>query len=64
MSVTNTKRGAILEHIRVEFAMHGKSTAFALRLYIENRISRAAFNDAARRGMAAYNARQKRGEGA
>jgi len=46
-----------LEHIRVEVAREGRVTAEAIRHYIENRISREAFQMAIDRGMEQYRAR-------
>ena len=49
-----TKRELILENIRVEVATHGYVTQTCWRLYVENRISRAAFNRATATGTAQY----------
>ncbi len=46
-----SKQQMILERIRVECATSGQITKHAIRLYVENRISRAAFMDAATRGI-------------
>lgn len=50
------KRQTALAYIRIEVAMHGKVTAAATRKYIENRISRAAYNEAVYKGYAQYEA--------
>jgi|LGOV01.1.fsa_nt_gb hypothetical protein len=52
------KRETLLELIRVEYAKHGEATAKAVRLYCENRISKKAFDDAAKRGMEMYRSQQ------
>lgn len=53
-----TKREAALEWIKVEVATYGEITEKALRKYIENRVSYEAFKDAARRGMAIFEANE------
>lgn len=55
-----TKRESALEWIRVEVAKHGEITSLALRKYIENRVSYDAFKDAARRGMAIFEANKRK----
>jgi hypothetical protein len=47
-------RQRALERIRIEVATEGKVTHFAIRTYVENRISYAAFMEAARRGLAQF----------
>ena len=46
-----TKRELHLEHIRIEVAREGRITQEAIRHYVENRISRQAFQEAIDRGM-------------
>jgi hypothetical protein len=48
------KRADALTVIFAELAEHGKATQRALRAYIENRVSRAAFNEACQRGLRFY----------
>lgn len=51
-------RKQALHLIRVEFAQNGPTaTREALRYYVENRISREAFNQVAAEGIAIYNRR-------
>lgn len=47
-----TKKQLALEHIRVECYEKGEITSLAIRIYCENRISRAAFDKACRKGLA------------
>lgn len=55
----NKKLQQLLNLIRVEVAQEGKITAAALRIHIENRcISRTAMMEAARKGMAIYEANE------
>ncbi len=51
-----TKREHALATIRAEVAETGEVTFFAMRAYVENRISRKAFNEAVAQGMKAFNA--------
>lgn len=46
-----TKRQTIIELIRIEVAQEGRVTARAIRLYVENRISRQSFDEAIKAGM-------------
>lgn len=46
-----TKRERILELIRIEVAKEGKATHYAMRLYVENRIGREAFDNAVWSGL-------------
>jgi hypothetical protein len=55
-----TKRELHLEHIRIEVAREGRVTQEAIRHYIENRISRQAFQEAIDKGMRQYEARTRR----
>jgi hypothetical protein len=48
-----SRREQVLTLIRAEVAQEGKVTARAIRLYVENRVSRAAFNQAIDEGMKA-----------
>lgn len=48
------KRKDALEYIRIEFATHGRATKKATRIYIENRISMKAFQEAASKGLAQH----------
>ena len=48
-----TKRERILTKIVAEVAREGKVTRNAVRLYVENRISYAAFQEAVQRGLKA-----------
>ena len=54
-----TKRETALELIRIEVAKEGKATHYAIRHYVENRISRDAFNEAVRQGLKQYEAREE-----
>jgi len=47
-------RKQALEHIRIEVATKGKVTQFAIRTYVEHRISFQAFKDACARGLAQF----------
>ena len=49
-----TKRQQALTRITAEVAKEGRVTQYALRLYDEGRISRAAFNEAVERGLRAH----------
>lgn len=49
-----TKRQIALTKIRVEVAREGRMTREAMRAYIENRVSRQAFDEACRQGMAIF----------
>lgn len=49
-----TKRQQALERIRIECAKEGRVTQFALRHYVENRISMVAFREACNRGLAQH----------
>ena len=49
------KRKIALEYIRIEFAKNGECTDSAMRYFIENRISRKAFDEAAQKGLKIYN---------
>ncbi len=51
-----TKREIQLEYIRIEVAREGRVTTAAIQRYCENRISRAAFQEAIERGMLQYKA--------
>lgn len=46
-----TKRQMALSLIRAEVAREGRMTQQAMRAYVENRISRQAFDEACRAGM-------------
>lgn len=45
------KRKDALNLIRAEYAKHGKATPASMRMYVESRISYAAYNEAAKAGM-------------
>ena len=47
-------RKQALEWIRVECAQEGRITQLALRYYVENRVSYAAFLEAARKGLSQH----------
>ena len=49
------KRKQALAVIVADVAQHGVAGKTAIRVYAENRISRKAFNEACRTGMAIYN---------
>jgi len=49
-----TKRELALEVIRIEWAKYGKDTRESMRAYVENRISYAARNEAASKGLKIY----------
>ena len=49
------KRKIALEYIRIEFAKNGECTDIAMRYFIENRISKKAFDEAAQKGLKIYN---------
>lgn len=51
-----SKREIALTTIRVEVAREGRMTQAAMRAYVENRISRAAFDEACRKGMRQFEA--------
>jgi hypothetical protein len=51
-------RAQALTFITADVAEHGEIGQAAIRAYVEHRISRAAFNEACRRGMAHYQHRQ------
>lgn len=55
------KREQALAAIRAEVGIEGSVTSHALALYCENRVSYAAFQKAAREGMAYFN--RSRGSG-
>lgn len=46
-----TKRQEVLQHIKIICAKEGKVTRQAMRLYMENRINRQAFDEACREGI-------------
>lgn len=48
-------RKMALDIIRVEVAQHGEITLVALRTYLEQRVSMAAFRKAAAQGLRQYN---------
>ena len=48
------KRKQALAVIVADVAQHGEATKTAIRVYVENRISRQAFNEAIRIGLAVY----------
>ena len=48
------KRKIALEYIRIEFAKNGECTNSAMRYFVENRISRKAFDEAAQEGLRVY----------
>lgn len=58
MSFPTTKRELALEAIRLDYAKHGKDSGVATRLYVENRISYAAFRKAASEGQNIYSRRK------
>ena len=58
-----TKRQLILEQIKVIVAQEGRVTGAALRLYVEGRISRQAFDAACGRGYAIYQRRTSQEQG-
>lgn len=57
-----TKRDVALQMIRIDVAQHGRVTAEGLRAFLENRVSREAFNSACVQGLLQYQRRQA-GEG-
>lgn len=52
------KKADALNVIRYEVALNGKVTSKALRLYIENRISKTLFDAFVEQGMKYYNRRK------
>lgn len=52
-------RKQVLTQIIAEVAKAGSSTAKAVRLYVENRISKKAFDDAIKEGIALYKKQKK-----
>ncbi len=54
-----SKRKTALEVIRIEFAKYGVATDVSTRAYIENRISRSAYDDAAQSGLRTYNQKKE-----
>ena len=57
------KRETALEIIRTEYVKYGKSTLRSIRAFIENRISKKAYDDAVWSGMLTFNARRDGGKG-
>lgn len=54
-----SKRKTALEVIRIEFAKYGVATDVSTRAYIENRISRSAYDEAAQSGLRTYNQKKE-----
>lgn len=54
----HSKRWIALEVIRTEWAKHGKDTQASMRAFIENRVSKAARDEAAMLGLRQYDRRK------
>ena len=55
--MAHSKRWTALEIIRTEWAKYGKPTRESIRAFVENRVSKAAHNEAAMLGLKQYEKR-------